>query len=72
MKTCNVLTDIKQAQGKFGGNLHINNQYLHLPMNHLRPIVRETIQKSRFIMKVQAFCEEKGLMSLLGVFGYAE
>ena len=23
-------------------------------------------------MKVQAFCEEKGLRSLLGVFGYAE
>ena len=29
-------------------------------------------EKRRFVMKVQAFCEEKGLRSFLGVFGYAE
>ena len=35
-------------------------------------LVREKIQKSRLLMKVQAFCEEKGLISLLGVFWNAE
>ena len=35
-------------------------------------IVREIIQQSRLLMKVHAFCEEKGLTSLLGVFEYAE
>ena len=35
-------------------------------------IVKTENEKRRFVMKVQAFCEEKGLRSFLGVFGYAE
>ena len=35
-------------------------------------IVRTKNQKSRLVLTVQAFCEEKGLRSLSGVFGYAE
>ena len=35
-------------------------------------LVRTKNQKSRLVLMVQAFCEEKGLRSLLGVFGYAE
>ena len=35
-------------------------------------IVRKKNQKSRLVLTVQAFCEEKGLRSLSGVFGYAE
>ena len=41
--------------------------------SNLRPIISpEQIQKSCSLMKVQAFCEEKSLMSLLGIFGYDE
>ena len=35
-------------------------------------LVRTENEKRRFIMKVQAFCEEKGLRSFSGVFGYAK
>ena len=35
-------------------------------------IVKTENEKRRFVMKVQAFCEEKGSRSFLGVFGYAE
>ena len=35
-------------------------------------LVRTKNQKSRLVLTVQAFCEEKGLRSLSGVFGYAE
>ena len=35
-------------------------------------LVKTENEKRRFVMKVQAFCEEKGLRSFLGVFGYAE
>ena len=35
-------------------------------------VVKTENEKRRFAMKVQAFCEEKGLRSFLGVFGYAE
>ena len=35
-------------------------------------IVRTKNQKSRLVLTVQAFCEEKGLRSLSGVVGYAE
>ena len=35
-------------------------------------VVKTENEKRRFVMKVQAFCEEKGLRSFLGVFGYAE
>ena len=35
-------------------------------------LVRTKNQKSRLVLKVQAFCEEKGLRSLSGVFWYAE
>ena len=35
-------------------------------------IVRKKIRKRRLIKKVQAFCEEKVLRYLLGVFWYAE
>ena len=35
-------------------------------------IVKTENEKRCFVMKVQAFCEEKGLRSFLGVFGYAE
>ena len=34
-------------------------------------IVKTENEKRCFIMKVQAFCEEKGLRSFLGVFRYA-
>ena len=37
-----------------------------------QPIVRTKNQKSRLVLMVQAFCEEKGLWSLSGVFGYAK
>ena len=39
---------------------------------HLNIVVKTENEKRRFVMKVQAFCEEKGLRSFLGVFGYAE
>ena len=35
-------------------------------------IVRKKIRKRRLFKKVQAFCEEKVLRYLLGVFWYAE
>ena len=35
-------------------------------------VVKTENEKRRFVMKVQAFCEEKGLRSFLGVFRYAE
>ena len=35
-------------------------------------LIKTENEKRRFVMKVQAFCEEKGLRSFLGVFGYAE
>ena len=35
-------------------------------------VVRTKNHKSRLVLTVQAFCEEKGLRSLSGVFGYAE
>ena len=35
-------------------------------------LVRTKNQKSRLVLTVQAFCEEKGLRSLSGVVGYAE
>ena len=35
-------------------------------------IVRKKIRKRRLFKKVQAFCEEKVLRCLLGVFWYAE
>ena len=35
-------------------------------------LVRIKNQKSRLVLTVQAFCEEKGLRSLYWVFGYAE
>ena len=35
-------------------------------------IVKKKIQKSRFLVKVHAFCEEMGLISLLGILWYAE
>ena len=35
-------------------------------------LVKTANEKRRFVMKVQAFCEEKGLRSFLGVFGYAK
>ena len=38
----------------------------------LLDIVRTKNQKSRLVLMVQAFCEEKGLRSLSGVVGYAE
>ena len=37
-----------------------------------RSIVKTENEKRRTVMKVQAFCEEKGLRPFLGVFGYAE
>ena len=39
-------------------------------LNYL--LVRTKNQKSRLVLTVQAFCEEKGLRSLSGEFGYAE
>ena len=38
----------------------------------LKYLVKTENEKRRSVMKVQAFCEEKGLRSFLGVFGYAE
>ena len=38
----------------------------------LLPIVRKNIRKRRLFKKVQAFCEEKVLRYLLGVFWYAK
>ena len=35
-------------------------------------LVRTKKQKSRLVLTVPAFCEEKGLRSLSGVVGYAE
>ena len=35
-------------------------------------LVRTKNQKSLLVLTVQAFCEEKGLRSLSGVFGYAK
>ena len=35
-------------------------------------VVKTENEKRRFVIKVQAFCEEKGLRSFLGVFGYTE
>ena len=35
-------------------------------------LVKTENEKRRFVVKVQAFCEEKGLRSFLRVFGYAE
>ena len=35
-------------------------------------MIRKKIRKSRLFKKVQAFTEEKGLRSILCVFGYAE
>ena len=35
-------------------------------------LVRTKNQKSHLVLTVQAFCEEKCLRSLSGVFGYAE
>ena len=34
--------------------------------------IRTKNQKSHLVLTVQAFCEEKGLRSLSGIFGYAE
>ena len=39
---------------------------------HLCVIVRKKIRKRRLFKKAQAFCEEKVLRCLLGVFWYAE
>ena len=45
-----------------------------LTPNHFlaKQIVRKKIRKRRLFKKVQAFCEEKVLRYLLGVFWYAE
>ena len=39
------------------------------PNTEIDGIVRTKNQKSRLVLTVQAFCEEKGLRSLSGVFG---
>ena len=44
----------------------------YILLNSLTLVVRTKNQKSRLVFTVQAFCEEKGLRSLSGVFGYAE
>ena len=41
-------------------------------INFCHFLVKTENEKRGFVMKVQAFCEEKGLRSFLGVFGYAE
>ena len=35
-------------------------------------LVKTENEKRRSVMKVQAYCEETGLRSFLGVFGYAK
>ena len=40
--------------------------------SYLKVLVRKKIRKRRLFKKVQAFCEEKVLRCLLGVFWYAE
>ena len=45
---------------------------LGTPVNPMQLLVKTENEKRRFVMKVRAFCEEKGLRSVLGVFGYAE
>ena len=44
----------------------------HKAIAPLSNIVRKKIRKRRLLKKVQAFCEEKVLRCLLGVFWYAE
>ena len=43
-------------------------EYAKMIMN----IARTKYEKSRLVLTVQAFCEEKGLRSLSGVLRYAE
>ena len=44
----------------------------HICLSVTPVLVKTENEKRRFVMKVQAFCEEKGLRSFLGVFRYAE
>ena len=45
--------------------------YLKSNNSELQNIARTKYEKGRLVLTVQAFCEEKGLRSLFGVFGYA-
>ena len=52
--------------------LEVSISVLSLRVELIRIIVRTKNQKSRLVLTVQAFGEEKGLRSLSGVVGYAE
>ena len=62
------------AESKFGKTRGISDLIFIPQTQESKTIVgvKTDNEKSRLDMKVQAFCEEKGLRSLKRVFGYAE
>ena len=73
------VTDVRRINVHRDGVLKPTNTFVFsfdspvLPANvKIGFIVRKKIRKRRILRKVQAFCEEKVLRCLLGVYWYAE